>query len=170
METTQRVESSTNSTSNPTSPQLENTNETTTNNEELQDFQRVYSCRKYHRIENCKSFFLIFDSAIPNFVQPIDNSPPVITPVPSGESVPVQLLLDPTTVGQESTTSIEVLIQDDGVVTISKDSSAKTFVKRSKGISIFHLSIDHISLTLEQKEKQCDIHFNVQKKQNQRMS
>lgn len=48
------VESSNSSTPNSTSPPLENTNEMTTNNEELQDLQRVYSCRKYHRIEHYK--------------------------------------------------------------------------------------------------------------------
>lgn len=70
-------------------------------------------------------------------------------PVTSGETVPVELPMNPTTVSPESTQSIAVLIRYDGVATISKESSAKpTFVKRSRGISILHLSIDRISLTL----------------------
>ncbi len=105
--------------------------------------------------------------------QPTDDSPTDSTPEISSGPVPVGISqitqsgivieetfqLGTTHVDQESSTSIKVLIQDDGVMTLSQDSSFKSkIVKRSKGKNLLNI-IFRIEMLI------IDIHLRLEKRQ-----
>jgi hypothetical protein len=171
MDRSQSVQSSTDYSTDPESPQPQNlvpTNEIPTNIVELDDLQTVNSRKP--TIIRIKSVFMIF-TEISNVGQPTDDSPIDSTPETSSGAVPIGITqseivigetfqLGTTHVDQESTTSIDVLIRDDGVTTLSKDVKSKV-VKRSKGKNLLNI-IFRIEMLI------IDVHLRLERMESMR--
>ena len=163
MDSAQSVESSNDFRSDSSSLQSENVNSPNEIDTKIEEHRHLDGINSFGKLDQMKYIYLI---VFTETGEVIDHSPPLRTPLISGEGVVIpaplidqaiqseiisdeitQVQLRTAHVNQENSGNIGVLIRDNGVATQPKKSSIKVkTVKRSRGIKEIDFPIEIIEI------------------------